>query len=200
MVKISDPRIVDPSSAAFFEAMYREQADPWGFATDPEELARYDAVMRALEGRRYRRAFEPGCSVGVLTERLAQVCDAVDAVDLSAAAVARARERCAHLRRVRVECESLEEVRLDAATDLLVLSEIGYYFAPERWRAIAGRLVAGLMPGATVLASHWLGSSRDHAMHGDTVHAILREDSRLQLRHSERHEGFRLERFERTER
>ncbi len=73
----------DQSSAEFFEAKYRAAADgdPWKFATRDYELRRYDAVMRALGGRRYARGFEPGCSVGVLTERLATVCDEVDACD-----------------------------------------------------------------------------------------------------------------------
>ena len=189
---------VDPTSAEFFEAMYRERADPWKFSSDPQELARYDTIMRALAGRRYTRAFEPGCSVGVLTERLGEVADAVDAVDLSAAAVAVAQRRCARLGHVTVRCGSIEDMPMHRDTDLLVLSEIGYYFSQESWRALAGRLVERLAPGATVLASHWLGVSQDHVIHGDTVHAILRENPLLRLRQSERYEEFRLDRWERA--
>jgi len=189
----------DPSSAEFFEAMYRERSDPWQFATDPQELARYGAILRALEGQRYRRGFEPGCSVGVLTEKLAGVCDAVEAVELSPTAAAAAQRRCARYGHVTVRCGPVEEQVLPHGTDLLVLSEIGYYFSPERWRGVAGALVEALMPGATVVASHWLGTSADHAMHGDEVHAILRAEPRLRLRHGERHATFRLDQWERVE-
>ena len=76
------------STAAFFEEVYQRAADPWDFAGSAYEQGRYDATMQALAGCCFRRAFEPGCSVGVLTERLARICVRVDAVDLSATAVA----------------------------------------------------------------------------------------------------------------
>ena len=46
--------------------------------------------MASLPQERYARAFEPGCSIGMLTAELAGRCDAVLAGDPSRAAVAAA--------------------------------------------------------------------------------------------------------------
>jgi protein-L-isoaspartate O-methyltransferase len=186
------------TSAAFFEAMYQRNADPWNFASKPEELLRYAAIISTLAGRRYRRAFEPGCSVGVLTDALAGICDEVVARDLSETAVERARHRTAGMPGVSIQVGSLTEGLPPGSFDLLVLSEIGYYFTPRDWNALLDRLIAPLEPGTTVLASHWLGESDDHLMHGDDVHAILRSRRDLRLTQQERHETFRLDRWERA--
>jgi SAM-dependent methyltransferase len=183
------------SSPAFFEAKYQQHPDFWGFASKPEELFRYGRIIAALEGCRYREAFEPGCSVGVLTERLAALCDHVDAFDFSPTASAQARERCALLHNVEIHCAALPDRMPRPQTDLLVLSEIGYYWSEEEWRRLCGLLTASLQPGATILAAHWLGHSPDHRLSGDRVHEILLERAELTLADSERYEAFRLDRL-----
>jgi SAM-dependent methyltransferase len=191
----------DVTSAAFFEAKYRRDADPWAFASSDYERARYRAILRALDGQRYGRAFEPGCSVGVLTEQLAALCDVVEAIDLSETAVARARERCAALRNVHCMVGALPAALLDGSFDLVVLSEIGYYFTAAAWSAVLDRVIAQMPPGATLLAAHWLGHSVDHLMSGDAVHALLQSRVELRLDYSERvarpvpEHGFRLDRW-----
>jgi SAM-dependent methyltransferase len=183
------------SSAEFFEAKYTRLSDPWDFAHNRDEQCRYDRTVSALAHRRYQRAFEPGCSVGALTERLAGICDLVEAIDFSETAIATARARCAHLLNVRFDCRPLSERLPVNGFDLLVLSEIGYYFSPDVWREISAELVAAMSPKATLLGVHWLGHSADHCMHGDPVHEILGANSQLRLEYGERHEAFRLDRW-----
>ena len=190
---------MNPSSAEFFEAKYRDavDTDPWHFATAEYELRRYDAVLRALEGRRYSHAFEPGCSIGVLTERLASRCDAVDACDFSATAAAAAADRCALLTGVSVSCAAFTGQESWEKFDLIILCEIGYYFSAEAWRHLVEHMVIGMRPETVLIASHWLGRSRDHTQSGDAVHeALLHPLLRSTL--SERHDGFRLDRWTRT--
>ena len=165
---------LNPSSQEFFEEMYSRNADPWNFAGDAYEHSRYDALLTALTGRHYGRAFEPGCSIGVLTEGLAPLCDELLAIDLSETAIAQARERCLAFSNVRFAVASIYDVD-PGPLDLLVLSEIGYYFESSDLRAWADKLLASLLPGGIVLACHWLGSSPDHQLTGDEVHAILQE-------------------------
>ncbi len=191
----------DTTSPAFFEAKYRADDDPWRFAESGYELDRYRAIIRALGGTRFRHAWEPGCSVGVLTEQLAAVCDRVDACDLSPTAVERARIRCARLPGVTIRCASLTEPAPIQDCDLIVLSEIGYYFTSLAWSAMLCSIVNAMQAGATLLAAHWLGNSPDHILHGDKVHALMHNE---QLEHQvgERHEdakhgGFRLDRWRR---
>ncbi len=183
------------SSPGFFEARYKKQADPWNFAGSEFEQGRFTRIAQALSHRRYRRGFEPGCSIGTLTERLAALCDAVEASDFSPTAVARATERCAHLPNVHVRCEALSAMTPLSGYDLVVFSEIGYYFRLGTWRKTVAQLAASMDSGTTVLASHWLGHSRDHRLDGDQVHEALRAEPLLQLEYEERHPGFRLDRF-----
>ena len=192
----------DRTSASFFEAKYREKADPWNFTSGSYELSRYDSILAALSHRRYSHAFEPGCSIGVLTEKLAGLCDAVEACDLSSTAVAQAKERCARLAHVHITVGPLNEasatrVMTAGKINLLLLSEIGYYFKLPVFERLATTLIKPMPSGATLLASHWLGTSDDHILSGDQVHEALLKHPLLQHEHGERHAQFRLDRFRR---
>ena len=186
------------SSADFFEAKYQRDGDPWNFAHSDYERRRYDAILAALQPARYGSGVEPGCSVGVLTEGLAPLCDHLLAIDFSPTAVRAAAERCRRFEHVEVACRGLEEVESFAGFDLVVLSEIGYYFSEARWGELSKRMVGEMRQGATLLAAHWTGESKDHAISGDRVHEVLFANAQLNLQQSERHAGFRLERWERS--
>ena len=194
--------MTDISSAEFFEAKYRaaKDADPWNFASSAYEQQRYDAIIHALSGRRYRRAFEPACSVGVLTTRLATLCDQVSACDFSETAVAAAQARCVHLSNVTVCCRALTADETWSDYDLITLCEIGYYFSADAWRHLVDRMVDAMQPGTVLLASHWLGTSVDHVQSGSVVHQALQHPllaQSLHQRHEHRNGGFVLERWTR---
>ena len=186
---------MNTSSAEFFEAKYRAKADPWEFATNEYELKRYAAITSAIAHRRYQNAFEPGCSIGVLTRRLAEHCDSVYAIDFSSSASDQAKQRCADLANVEVRCASLHDPLPSKRFDLLVLSEIGYYFDLQDWQQISYALIEAIPSGATVLAAHWLGESKDHCLSGDEVHEVLLGHPALRLEYSELHKVMRLDRM-----
>ncbi len=188
---------ISTTSAEFFERKYREQADPWDFARSDYEQSRYDAIVAALGERRYERAFEPGCSVGELTWRLAMCCGHVDAMDLSATAIDRAKHLCLEMPNVDLHVGGLPHQIPHGMLDLVVFSEIGYYFDEAGLQELGGALVHKLYPSGTLLAAHWLGTSADHVLSGDRVHEILGGLDGLKLDYSKRYEGFRLERWER---
>ena len=75
----------------YFEALYTEREDPWDFETSAYEAAKYAATVEALGDRRYGRAIEAGCSIGVLTELLAA---RSTGFRTSASSAARCRRRC----------------------------------------------------------------------------------------------------------
>ncbi|SDE98066.1 class I SAM-dependent methyltransferase [Terriglobus roseus] len=187
------------SSADFFENKYRQAPDfdPWRFATSEYELSRYRVVMQALEGRIYKHAYEPGCSIGVLTQQLASVCKTVDACDFSATAVDVARERCRDLPGVTVRCASLTGSQPWSKFDLIVLCEIGYYFTADAWQKLVENMVHAMRPGTVVLACHWLGESEDHVQRGQEVHEAISHPLLVGTL-SSCYEGFRLDRWIRT--
>ncbi len=181
------------TSAAFFEAKYQQAADPWNFAGSSYELSRYARIMASLQPRRFQRAFEAGCSIGVLTQQLAGICGQVDAVDVSLTAVRRARERCRHLSNVDIKTGS---VRTDVPVrlyDLIVMSEIGYYFDRDDLLDLGADLTMRLVPGGILLGAHWLGHSDDHVLGGDEVHEILTSLANVDVTFSERHMSYRIQ-------
>jgi SAM-dependent methyltransferase len=187
----------DMTSQAFFDSMYRANSDPWSFASSEYEGLRYQTLLQALGDDRFHHAFEPGCSVGVLTEQLSARCDRVDAIDISPTAVELARKRCSSLANVSIRCGSLLHPMIEGGCDLVVFSEIGYYFEEETLREILSKLVASMKQQGTLLAVHWLGSSPDHLLSGDRVHEIIDEIDELIHDKAERHSGFRLDRWRR---
>jgi SAM-dependent methyltransferase len=162
----------DPTSAAFFDALYADDADPWQFATDPDEQARYDDLVRFVDGRRHRRVLEAGCSIGAFTE--------VVAFDISHHAVAQARRRCAGHPGVEVRRATLPQDLPPGAFDLIVFSEVGYYFDRPTLRSLVDALVARLEPGGMLVGTHWLGTSEDHVLPGAEVHAAIDRAAGLQ--------------------
>jgi SAM-dependent methyltransferase len=161
---------------AYFEELYRERDDPWELATSDYERRKYAATIAALDGRRYARGLEVGCSIGTLSALLAESCDRLLAVDCAPTAVARARERLAGTSGVRVERRCLPEEMPSGEFDLIVCSEVLYYWSPELLRETLARLRGGLAPGGSLLAVHWRGAVRHYPMDGDAAHAILLEE------------------------
>lgn len=169
-----------------FDEMYRGGADPWNFVGSDYERERYRRTMRSLGRTRYQRCLEPGCSIGVLTEMLADRCDEVVACDTSAAAIETARRRLDGRTNVELFAASLPEWWPRGRFDLIVLSEFGYYWDADGLVPLVDRLVDTLEPGGELLAVHWLGHSDDHLLPGTSVHRILA--ARLgpsELRHEE---------------
>jgi predicted TPR repeat methyltransferase len=185
-------------SKEFFEEKYRANRDPWDFASSSYELNRYDEIMRLLGDRSFNHGFEPGCSIGVLTEHLATRCLQLIAMDISPSAVAMARTRCAHYPNVRIVEGSLPQDLPTATFDLIVFSEIGYYFERGALAGLRDLLTERLAPQGVLVGVHWLGVSADHLLMGDEVHDVLRLSNSLRMTASQRHDGFLLESWERA--
>ncbi len=182
----------EPLTATFFERLYERTDDPWSFATSPYENAKYDATLAHL-GTHYAHAFEIGCSIGVLTERLAARCDDLLAVDVSDRALAQARVRCAEIARVRFDRLDVPAEFPDERFDLIVLSEVGYYWSDERFALARERIAAALIPGGDLLLVHYLPRADGHMRDGDAVHEAFVQDARFSRVRGERTERYRLD-------
>jgi protein-L-isoaspartate O-methyltransferase len=185
-------------SARAFEDMYRQSRDPWNFLSSAYERGRYRATLHALLRRSYRRAFEPGCSIGELTAQLALRCDHVVATDVAPSAVTLSRERCRRLDNVDVYQADLAEGPPNGPFDLIVMSEVGYYFEPRVLVEIAIATAAELEAGGEFVAVHWLGHSNDHVLGGDEVHGLLADHLLLEWVKGQRHPGYRIDTWKRT--
>jgi len=159
--------------ADYFDAMYHAAADPWGFEDRWYEQRKYAISLAQLPQRRYRSAFEPGCSIGVLTQMLAGRCDRLLSCDLAAAAVGAAARRTRDLPHVRVEQRQIPAQWPAGRFDLIVFSEILYYFGDGDLDRVLDRAVRALQPGGTLLAVHWRHPVAEYPRTGDDVHQVL---------------------------
>lgn len=157
------------TSRSYFESMYEGDVDPWHFASSAYERRKYALSVAALPRQRYSNAFEPGCSIGVLSERLASRCDRLLSTDIITAALTTASLRLREYPHVVVEVRSIPEEWPKEHFDLIVLSEIAYYFDQGELARVLELVVETTQPEAHVLAVHWRGAT-DYPLSGDEAH------------------------------
>jgi trans-aconitate methyltransferase len=179
----------------YFEQMYADHPDPWGYETRWYEQRKYALTLAALPRSRYRRAFEPGCSLGVLTALLAQRCDAVVGLELLPEIADRARTRAGA--NASITAGRIPEAWPAGPFDLVVLSEVLYYLVEDDFAEVFARLAATLAPDGHVIAVHWRGPT-DYPLSGDRVHELLEAHRDLRSLAAYREDAFRLSVHERS--
>jgi SAM-dependent methyltransferase len=179
--------------SGFFDAMYARSDDPWSFETSEYERAKYARTIAALGGRSYRSALEIGCSVGVLTAELARRTGRLLAVDLSEKALARARTRNAGAPHVRFERRSIPADFPAERFDLVVLSEVGYYWSDADLFATRERIAEQLEDGGDLVLVHFLPKVDEYVRDGDAVHEAFLVDARFEAVRAERAERYRID-------
>lgn len=156
-----------------FDRLYASDPDPWKFATSEYERDKYTATLAALPRPRYLRAFEVGCSIGVLTRQLAARCDAVLAVDVAAAALQQAATRCHDLPGVQFARTVVPQAWPTDRFDLILFSEVLYYL-PSAERLAAARLsLQSLLPGGTVILVNWHGPTDGHCTGDEAAEQVI---------------------------
>nr|WP_314539260.1 class I SAM-dependent methyltransferase [uncultured Massilia sp.] len=165
-----------PSRQRHFEALYAADDDPWHVRDAWYERRKRAILLAALGKPRYRSAFEPGCGNGEMSAALAQRCDQLLACDGSDSAVAAARQRVAQAGaergRVLVERRSLPAQWPRGATfDLVVVSELAYYFEPAALVALLSMAAASLETDGELVLCHYLHDFDDRAASTELVHA-----------------------------
>ena len=163
-------RMTAPSQrSGYFDTLYAANPDPWGFETRDYERDKYAATLSALPRLRFASCLEVGCSIGVLTELLGGRCDLLLGIDIAAAALAQAQHRCRKLPGVRF---AVSELPLRAPTgpfDLIVLSEVLYYFNQDEIAKFATLLAEQMTCDAAFMLVHWLGPTPDYPLTGDAA-------------------------------
>jgi hypothetical protein len=181
----------------YFERLYRQDPDPWGFESRWYESRKYALTLAALPRPRYRSAFEPGCSIGVLMARLADRCDRLLAADGVEPALEQARLLLIGQNHVSVTRLLIPEEWPCGPFDLIVLSEIGYYFDEPDLRRCCEAVARSLEPAGNLVAVHWRGVT-DYPLSGDDVHRIISTQDHLSRVVHHEEADFLLDVWERT--
>jgi SAM-dependent methyltransferase len=185
--------------AGYFDGMYARSADPWGFTSRWYETRKYALSLAMLPRERYRSGFEPGCSIGVLTRQLAARCDRLLACDVAGAAVTAAAGRLRDCGHVRVQQRVLPREWPAGRFDLVVFSELLYYFGDGDLRAVLDLAAGSLEEGGTLLAVHWRHDVPDYPRSGDSAHAVLAAQPGLARLAGHVEADFRAEVYQRTD-
>jgi SAM-dependent methyltransferase len=85
----------------------------------------------------------------------------------------------------------------DATFDLIIATEILYYFTARDLATLLDRLLTRLEPGGDLVAAHWRASDKSYGYDGFNVHDVLNQ--RPEIARTVRHddENFVLEIFQR---
>jgi SAM-dependent methyltransferase len=154
------------SCANAFDQLYTDapKHDPWA-ANQPQyqyQRRKYDALIRLIPKRSYRRALDLGCGLGLLTERLAHCAQQVVGIDVSAVAIDSIADRIRGLDNVQLRQGNILELgeELDGSFDLIVVADTIYYLPPpirdDVLKALAARISKLLAPdGILLLVNHY---------------------------------------------
>jgi len=161
-----------------FEALYAASDDPWNVRGAWYEQRKRAVLLASLAKPRYRSGFEPGCGNGELSVALAARCERLLASDGAASAVAAARRRMQHLAHT-PPCQLHIEQRclphdwpIGSRFDLIVISELAYYFDQAALARMIGAARDCLAPDGELLMCHYLPPFDDRITATEPAHGI----------------------------
>lgn len=151
-----------PIDAAGFEQKFRENVDPWDYENSPFEAFKRRVLLRACGDRIHGRGLELACANGATTRHLAARCLRLLAVDASPTALREARRRNRG-QRIVLRQALLPQDMPRGPFDLIVVSEILYYLAPNAMRDLLQRLERASAPGGRIVVLHHIHPFDDAA-------------------------------------
>lgn len=181
--------------AAYFDGIFERDEDPWQLASSDYEAAKFAVTHDALADRRYANALEVGCAQGVLTSQLVGLCDQLLAIDISSRALARARERIGGRPGLRLAQMAFpKETPEGEAFDLVVLSEVAYYWGVVDLDRASEWLKVSIAPQGRVILVHYTGETDYPHSGDDAVQTLWRDlEEEFVADNTEQHEGYRLD-------
>ena len=182
---------------SYFRQIYARKGDPWSFATSEYERGKYETTIAALPREKYKSGLEVGCSIGVLTRLLAAHCASMLALDVSERALEQARERCQDLEHVQIQRIRVPQEMPEGLFDLIVISEVAYYWTPGDLGKAADRLADRQLPGGHLVLVHLTEKVPDYPQTGDEVHDYWLSRPEWKQVSGERRERYRIDILER---
>lgn len=156
----------------YFERIYADSDDPWGFESAWYEKRKQALTMALLTRPHYESVFEPGCASGELTRHLSARAGHVYALEILPRIVARAITRLADLTNVEVQQGAIPDDWPRLSFNLIVLSEVVYYLDPAAIAVVARLIEETLAPGGDLVLVHYLGET-DYPVSGREAHELL---------------------------
>jgi 2-polyprenyl-3-methyl-5-hydroxy-6-metoxy-1,4-benzoquinol methylase len=178
----------------YFEEKYKADIDPWQFRTSDYEREKYQATLECFTKDKYAAALEVGCSIGVLTQLLSRRCVRLLAIDASATAIEAAESIKAP--NVTFRIANLPAEFPQGTFDLIVLSEVLYYFSTLDLERVARSCASSIAKDGEIVVCHWLGET-DYPLPGIDASELFARliKPTMPVRSILHDEVYRLERF-----
>lgn len=173
--------LADPAmrGSTDFDRLYGgSDTDPFGFDTHPEERLKFTRTLDLCGPGPFERALEIGCSIGTFTELLAPQCTSLLATDISEQAVRTALGRLGAFPQVTCEVRDLRHEFPEGFFDLIVASDVLYYWTIDMIVDVLRHIEQGLAPGGTLVTLHYIPRIGT-LLNGNEVHDLLAQESRL---------------------
>ena len=153
------PAVVTSVPTEHFDELYRKNVDPWNYVENHYEQDRFEKTIAALPDRHFESACEIGCSIGVLTEKLALRADRLIGLDCSLPALEEARRRLQSLTHVTVKQMRVPDELPEGHFDLIVFSEVLYFFSDADLARLKTFVESRVLEGGVCLLVNFLGDT-----------------------------------------
>ncbi|MBI5815107.1 MAG: methyltransferase domain-containing protein [Nitrospinae bacterium] len=171
----------------YFNWKYKKQ-DPYHVGQSDYEKEKLDRAMAALAFKdSFDNVLEVGCGEGFMTEALAGKAAHVLAVDISDIAVKRTAERTAGTSCVTAKRMDVFTTPPSPEYDLVVCSEVLYYFEPEQLPGAVENIIGWIRPGGHAALIHARAKADDTTgidmkkFGAATIHGMFGKDPRFTI-------------------
>ncbi|SDF08411.1 N-acetylglucosaminyl deacetylase, LmbE family [Pricia antarctica] len=161
---------VQTLDSLYFEKLYSRQVDPWNFKNSEYELGKYKRSIKILGHHNFDSGLELGCSVGVQTGLLSEICNQLTAVDISEVAINEAKKNCSGKANIIFKTMDIVKEFPQGKFNLVTCCEIGYYLTREHLEQLFLKISDALLPNGRLLLVHWTRFVPDYPLSGDEVH------------------------------
>jgi len=165
-------------TAERFDQRFSKTADPWCYCTDPLQEERRELILELLPRNHYPRLLEIGCAAGWMTPSLANRTDELSALDVSAVALAHARNRCRQMANVTFRQLDLLIEPINGSFDCIICAGVLRYLPANAQRLVRDHIVDALAISGDLLLEN-LRDPYPAEVPGTKIHALFRQHPEL---------------------
>lgn len=137
----------------YFELKYL-RGNPYRVEANPLEIEKFNHAFDIMKEKRYDNILEIGCGDGYLLERYSPLSDRVLATDISGSALKMAKERLRGEKHIEFRQFDLIKDDIDEKFDLVICSEILYYFTLDQLKTVVPKILNYLKKNGNLLSIH----------------------------------------------
>ncbi|RZF55861.1 methyltransferase domain-containing protein [Acinetobacter halotolerans] len=163
-------------SNQYFEALYRNNDDPWGYDFHWYEARKRQICLALLTRQHYPKVLEIGCSNGHLSMHLAERADQLLCLDASDYAVQLASQRLNGLKHVKIENRRIPQAFPNEVFDLIIISEVAYYLSLSELHQLIEKLKCSLSEAGEILCCHWRHEIQGFELDAFRVHQYCKQN------------------------